>query len=111
VSSSDKPLIWLEGEIKTPPFSESARIEAGLLLRQLQRGQRISLPHSRTMPSLGPRCHELRIRDQNLNWRIIYRIDVDAIVIAQIFAKKTKQTPSKIIDLCKMRLKAYDANS
>ena len=30
----DKPLVWLNGEVKTPPFSESARLEAGLLLRQ-----------------------------------------------------------------------------
>jgi phage-related protein len=63
------------------------------------------------MPSIGPRCHELRIRDEGLNWRIIYRIDADAIVIAEIFAKKTNQTPSQIIGVCKMRLKAYDANS
>ena len=24
----DTPLVWLEGEVKTPPFSEAARIEA-----------------------------------------------------------------------------------
>lgn len=29
----DKPLIWLRGEIKTPPLSAEARIEAGYLLR------------------------------------------------------------------------------
>jgi phage-related protein len=63
------------------------------------------------MPSVGTRCHELRIRDEDVNWRIIYRIDADAIVIAEIFAKKTNQTPSKIIGLCKTRLKTYDANS
>ena len=31
----DKPLVWLKGEVKTPPFSNQARLEAGLLLRQL----------------------------------------------------------------------------
>jgi len=35
VSPSDKPLVWLHGEIKTPPFSRAARIEAGYLLRLL----------------------------------------------------------------------------
>ncbi len=25
----DKPLVWLHGEIKTPPLSSEARIEAG----------------------------------------------------------------------------------
>ena len=59
----DKPLIWLHGEIKTPPLSVSARIEAGVLLRRLQRGEGLSLPESRPMPTIGPRCHELRIGD------------------------------------------------
>jgi hypothetical protein len=46
----DKPLVWLKGEVKTPPFSNQARLEAGLLLRRLQQGQGLSLPHSRPMP-------------------------------------------------------------
>ena len=29
----DKPLVWLHGEVRSPPFSVGARIEAGLLLR------------------------------------------------------------------------------
>jgi len=28
MSRADKPLAWLHGEIKTPPFSAEARIEA-----------------------------------------------------------------------------------
>jgi hypothetical protein len=24
----DKPLVWLKGEVKTPPFSSQARLEA-----------------------------------------------------------------------------------
>jgi len=31
-----KPLVWMSGEVKTPPFSAEARIEAGFLLRRLQ---------------------------------------------------------------------------
>ena len=74
----DKPLIWLHGEIKTPPFSQAARLEAGFLLRKLQRGESLSLPHSRPMPAIGPRCHELRVTDKRKTWRVIYRIDADA---------------------------------
>lgn len=33
----DKPLVWLRTEIKTPPLSVEARVEAGVLLRRLQR--------------------------------------------------------------------------
>ena len=108
MNGDDRPLVWLEGEIKTPPFSTEARIEVGTLLRRLQQGENIGMPHSRPMPSIGARCHELRVRDQDQNWRIMYRIDSDAIVIVEVFAKKTGTTPKKVIDKCKARLRAYD---
>jgi phage-related protein len=104
----DKPLVWLHGEVKTPPFSKNARLEAGFLLRRLQSGENISLPFSRPMPTIGPKCHELRINDENKIWRIIYRIDSDAIVILEIFQKHTQQTSKQIIDTCKQRLRMYD---
>ena len=75
VSPHDKPLVWLHGEVKSPPFSKDARVEAGFRLRQLQRGDVLAMPHSRPMPVLGPRCHELRIKDAAANWRIVYRAD------------------------------------
>ena len=102
------PLVWLSGEIKTPPLSTNARIEAGYLLRLLQRRKKLSMPQSRPMPSVGRRCHELRITDETLIWRIIYRTDIDAIVILEVFDKKTNQTPKQFIDACKKRLKNYD---
>ncbi len=73
VEIQDKLLRWLHGEVKTPPFSRAARLEAGFLLRRLQQGESIALPHSRPMPSIGARCHELRVRDRNKTWRLIYR--------------------------------------
>jgi phage-related protein len=108
MNSNDKPLVWLHGELKTPPFSKNARLEAGFLLRQLQSGEKISLPFSRPMPTIGLRCHELRINDENKIWRIIYRIDSDAIIILEIFQKQTRQTSKQIIDTCKRRLRLYD---
>ncbi len=105
----DKPLVWLHGEVKTPPLSREARLETGYLLRRLQRGESLSLPHSRPMPSIGPRCHELRINDRGKTWRIIYRIDDDAIVILEVFEKKTQRTPASIIQVCQQRLRHYDA--
>ena len=75
MSPKDKPLAWLHGEVKTPPFSKTARIEAGYLLRQLQRGETLTMPQSKTMPGIGPHCHELRINDEKETWRIVYRID------------------------------------
>ena len=108
MSPTDKPLVWLHAEVKTPPLSHAARLEAGSLLRRLQRGDMLTMPHSRPMPAIGPRCHELRIRDTGATWRIVYRIDTDAIVIADVFSKKTPATPKAIIDTCKRRFRKYD---
>jgi phage-related protein len=104
-----KPLVWLKGEIKTPPFSSEARLEAGFLLRRLQEGEVLSLPHSRPMPGIGSGCHELRIKDANRNWRILYRIEPAAIVILEVLEKKTQQTPKQVIERCKTRLAHYAA--
>jgi len=106
--SSDKPLLWLVDTIKSPPLSAEARLEAGFLLRKLQRGDSIGMPHYRPMPTVGRRCHELRIRDRSDTWRIIYRMEADAIVIAEVFSKKTKTTPDRVIVVSKQRLQAYD---
>ena len=108
MSPNDKPIVWRHGEVKTPPFSAEARIEAGYLLRKLQQGENLEMPHSRPMPSIGPRCHELRVTDKTVIWRFIYRIDDDAIVMVEVFKKKTPKTPKPIIEVCKKRLKDYD---
>jgi len=63
------------------------------------------------MPSIGPHCHELRINDTTGTWRIIYRIDSDAIVIAEVFEKKTARTPRKVIEVCQQRLHRYETLS
>ena len=107
MSKQRKPLVWLHGEVKTPPLSADARIEAGVLLRRLQEGINISLPHSRPMPSIGRGCHELRIPDQNRTWRIVYYVDKPVVVILDVFAKTTSQTPLTVIDVCKARLKRF----
>jgi phage-related protein len=109
VASPDKPLVWLHGEIKTPPFSAAARLEAGVLLRRLQHGEALSLPDSRAMPRIGRRCHELRISDAQATWRIVYRLDRDAVVLAEVFSKKTRATPPQVIETCQRRLRDYDA--
>src|SRR3989337_12221 len=106
--SKEKPLVWLHTEVKTPPFSTEARTETGYLLRRIQQGESLSLPWSRPMPSIGARCHELRIIDAKSNWRILYRIDRDALIIVDVFPKKTRQTRQTVIDTCKRRLRLYD---
>ena len=111
VTDSVKPLVWLKGKVKSPPFTREARLEAGFYLRKLQQGETLSLPISRPMSAIGKRCHELRINDERKTWRIIYRMDDDAIIIGDVIAKKTKQTPKRVIDNCKRRYRQYDEDS
>jgi phage-related protein len=110
---ADRKLVWLHGEIKTPPFSAEARRSAGFLLRLVQMGRTLSMPDSRPMPGIAARCHELRIPDnqKRVTWRVIYRIDPDAVIIGDVFAKKTPRTPQSVMDSCRRRFKIYDEAS
>jgi phage-related protein len=107
VVNVSKPLVWLHGEVKTPPFSRAARIEAGFLLRRLQNGELIEMPASRAMPTIGSHCHELRINDSGVTWRIVYYVDSDAVVILEVFQKKSRTTPKQVIETTRKRLRAY----
>jgi len=106
-----KPIFWLGNEVKTPPFSEESRQEAGFLLGRLQDGAIIGLPHVRPMSSIGMSCYEIRVNASEGQWRIVLRIDEDAVVIADVFQKKTEKTPKEVINLCKKRLARYDLSS
>lgn len=106
-----KPLVWLHGEVKTPPFSRAARIQAGFLLRRPQNGELIEMPASRPMPEIGRNCHELRIEDGGVTWRLIYHLDSEAVVILEVFQKKSRTTPKQVLDVTRKRLRAYQRAS
>lgn len=59
------------------------------------------------MPGIGRRCHELRIVDQDETWRVFYHESQEAIVVLDVFAKKTARTPRSIIDQCRRRLSEF----
>ena len=105
---SRKPLVWLQGEVKTPPFTAEGRQEAGMLLRLLQEGEKLSMPQAEPLPIVGRRCGALRVKDGEHNWRIMYRIDSDAVLVLEVYAKKTRKIPDEVILRCKQRLKQYD---
>jgi phage-related protein len=109
-SRNDKVLVILAGKIRTPPLSMEARREAGWLLRRLQQGERLSMPESRPMPTVGLGCHELRIDDLETKkeWRVIYYLAADAIVVLDVFAKTTPRTPTVVIARAKARLAKFE---
>jgi phage-related protein len=67
------------------------------------------MPFAEPLPIVGPRCGALRVRDGGHNWRIMYRVDPTEVLILEVYAKKTRKIPDRIIGLCKKRLKDYDA--
>lgn len=54
--------------------------------------------------------HAVSPTDEPLAWLhgMVYRIDDDAIVIVEVFQKKTQATPRAVIAVCRRRLREYD---
>ena len=65
------------------------------------------MPHSRPIRTVGRACHELRIVDEGKNWRIIYHLADDAVVLLEVFAKKSGRTPHWVLQNCRQRLANY----
>lgn len=103
-----KLLAWLHGEVKTPPFTAEGRREAGYLLGLLQAGEALGMPQAEPLPVVGPRCGVLRVRDAGHHWRIMYRVDSNAVLVLDVYAKKTRRIPEEVIGRCRKRLKEYD---
>jgi phage-related protein len=80
-----------------------------MLLRLLQEGEQLGMPQAEALPDVGPRCGALRVRDAEQNWRILYRIEADAVLVIDVFSKKTRKLPKEIIERCRRRLKQFDA--
>ena len=87
-------------------FPEDVRRAFGKAIHDLQSGHSLAMPLSRAMPALGAGAAELRIRDAAGIYRAFYLVKVaDAVLIFHAFAKKTRKTPDREIELGKKRLK------
>jgi phage-related protein len=40
----------------------------------------------------------------------MYRVDADAVLILEVYPKKTRKIPNEVIKTCRQRLKQYDAS-
>src|SRR4051794_25707770 len=92
VAEQRKRIVWNGHHFTVPPFTEKGQHEAGVLLRHLQEGLSLSPPQAKLLPTIGSNCGELRVRDAGHNWRIVYHIDDDMIVILDVFAKTSPQS-------------------
>jgi phage-related protein len=79
-----------------------------MLLRLLQLGENLSMPDAEPLPLVGSRCGALRVPDAEHNWRIMYRVDPDAVIVLEVYSKKTRKIPDEVIKRCKQRLKQYE---
>lgn len=79
-----------------------------MMLRQLQQGHQLGMPQAEPLPNVGPRCGALRIRDAQHNWRIMVRADADAVLVLDVYSKKSRRIPDEVIARCKDRVKRYD---
>ena len=59
------------------------------------------------MAAIGAHGHELRIPDRDHARRVGYAVAEDAIVILEVYSKKTQSTPSQVIAVCRKRLAAF----
>jgi phage-related protein len=82
------------------------RRELGKAIFDLQKGEKISMPLSRPMPSVAAGVEELRVKDRSGAYRVFYYLKLaDSVLIFHAFAKKTPQTPTHEIALARRRLK------
>jgi len=87
-------------------FPGEIKRELGKAIFDLQKGEKLSMPLSRPMPSVAPGVEELRVKDSTGAYRVFYFTRLaDAIVVFHAFGKKTQKTPQREIDVGKKRLK------
>ena len=108
MSPNDKPVVWITDKFSSPPFSSEARIKAGFLLRRLQQGEVLWPPDAMKLSDLCAKCYELRIKDLDKWYRIIIRIDSDAVLVLGWFEKKSNKIPKKVLVACRKRMVEYD---
>ncbi len=87
-------------------FPEEIRRELGRAIFDLQKGEKLSMPLSRPMPSVALGVEELRVKDSSGAYRVFYftRL-VEAIVVFHAFGKKSQKTPPHEISIGQRRLK------
>lgn len=87
-------------------FPEDVRRGLGKIIFDLQKGEKLSMPLSRPMPSVAAGVEELRVKDRSGAYRVFYYTKLaDSVLIFHAFVKKTQRTPAHEIALARKRLK------
>lgn len=87
-------------------FPEEVRRELGKAIFDLQKGEKLSMPLSRSMSSVSSGVEELRVKDRSGAYRAFYYSRLaDKVIVFHAFSKKTEKTSKHDLDLGKKRLK------
>ena len=87
-------------------FPINVRKVIGQAILELQKGEKLSMPLSRPVKSVGSGVEEIRSKDSNGIYRTFYLARLrDRIIVFHAFVKKTQKTPKKEIKTVKKRLK------
>lgn len=100
-----KPIIWVgTSKDDVRAFPDDARRSAGFQLDKVQHGE--DPDDWKPMNAIGVGVREIRIRDDNGAFRIIYVAKfADAVYVLHAFQKKTQKTRASDIEFAKQRLK------
>lgn len=87
-------------------FPDEIRREIGYLIFKLQIGEKLEMPFSRAIPTIGKNCYELRVKGEDGIYRVFYLLKIKGkIMVFHAFQKKSQKTPKKEIETGKKRLK------
>jgi len=85
-------------------FPDKAKRQVGHELDRVQRGQEPS--DWKPMKSIGQGVREIRIKDEQGIYRVVYVVKfLDLVHVLHAFKKKTEKTAKHDLDLAKKRLK------
>ena len=100
-----KPVVFLGDSLgRIREFPETARRQAGMELRQVQRGLEPS--DWKQMKSVGPGVREIRVLAASGAFRVLYVANLaDAVYVLHAFQKKTRATARRDLDLAALRFR------
>lgn len=86
-------------------FPREVRRELGKAIYDLQCGESLGMPLSRTMPSVASGVSELRFSDRSGIYRVFYYLkSAKGVLVFHAFAKKARKTPTQEVELGRKRL-------
>ncbi len=87
-------------------FPAHVRKVIGQAILELQKGEKLFMPLSRPVKSVGHGVEEIRSKDSSGTYRIFYLARMqDRIIVFHAFMKKTQKTPKQEIKTAKNRLR------